>query len=1008
MFEKKTNTVFLIRPFRAAIVWLLMLLCSLPIAGQYRIDQWTADTGLPQNSVYAIKQTRDGYLWFATVDGLVRYDGVRFTIFNLSNSPGITSNRFISLLEDKNGDLWAGTEETGVTRLRGGQFRTFNRGDGLNTNYAYLLSDDSDGSPVVHGAEFSLTHFNGEKFVPYQPESDRGQGRPRKTGQYVNCQSNESASELRCLRRDGWFTVKNPDKRTYLDFIQTRAVEEEDGSLWVAFRQGGVRRFDAGGNVKIYQENLELPGKALILVPGAERTGLLSRDEQGAIWLTDLSTMNRELVTARPPESFIDLTYAYEDSEGSIWVGTIRGGLFRLRRQIINGYSKADGLLDNNVYPIYQDRQGTIWVGANGLYKYRDGRFETVRGTEEFQVQALAETRDGQLLFSLYGSKNSGLYQLDKEHLKLIYQPPQLTMSIYADQDGAVWIGGYYGLIRLKDGTATAFDEKDGLAARDVRIIIGDGAGGMWIGSYGGLNHYRDGQMQRWLPGEGLPMRTIRSLYLDADATLWIGSYDNGLARFKDGEFTHFTTQNGLFNDGAFQILEDDQNSFWLCSNRGIYRVRKDELNGFAAGRLSSITSIAYGKSDGMLSAECNGGRAPGGIRARDGRLWFPTQDGVAVVDPSQIKINPKPPPVVIEDIKIDNKPIPAETINSAKGDTRFVVQIEPRQQNFEIQYTALSFINSENLRFRYKLEGLDSDWIEAGTRRTAYFPHVAPGSYTFRVIAANADGVWNEDGARIKITILPPFYRTWWFYLLCVVSVFGIGFLIYRRRVSQLEREKKAQETLSRRLIESQENERKRLAGELHDSLSQNLVIIKNRAMMSLSERDNIDHAFEQMEEIAEAAVESLAEVREIAANLRPFQIDRLGLTKAIQSLIRKATSPNFQITAQIDNIDGLLVPEMQINLYRILQESLNNILKHSKATEATVMIEKTDKTINIEIRDNGRGFDPVSRDSENAEGGFGLTGMIERARILGSVLVIESTPGKGTAIRFQINWLS
>jgi signal transduction histidine kinase/ligand-binding sensor domain-containing protein len=1006
MFEKKTKTASRTRLIRAIIVWLVIALCSLTIAAQYRIDHWTADNGLPQNSVYAIQQTRDGYLWFATVDGLVRYDGVRFTVFNLSNSPGITSNRFISLLEDKNGDLWAGTEETGVTRLSSGRFRSFNRQDGLNTNYAYLISDDADGNPVVHGAEFSLTHFNGEKFVPYQPGSDPANGRPRKNGQYVNCQSDESAPELRCLRRNGWFTLKNPDNRAYLDFIQTRAVEEEDGSLWVAFRQGGVRRFDAGGNVKIYQEDLELPGKALILVPGAERTGLLSRDAQGAIWMTDLSTMKRELVTPRPPESFVDLTYAYEDPEGSIWVGTIRGGLFRLRRQIINGYSKADGLLDNNVYPIYEDRQGTIWVGANGLYKYRDGRFEVVKGTEEFQVQALAENPDGQLLFSLYGAQNSGLYQLENERLKLIYQPPQLTMTIYVDHDGAVWIGGYYGLIRLKDGTATAFEEKDGLAARDVRIIIGDGAGGIWIGSYGGLNHYRDGKMQRWLPGEGLPMRTIRALYLDADGALWIGSYDNGLARFKDGEFTHYSTRNGLFNDGAFQILEDDQRNFWLCSNRGIFRVRKDELNQSAAGKLNSITSIAYGKSDGMLSAECNGGRAPGGIRARDGRLWFPTQDGVAVVDPSQIKTNPKPPPVVIEDIRIDNKSIPAETLDSAKSDERFALQSAPLQQNFEIQYTALSFINSENLRFKYKLEGLDSDWIEAGTRRTAYFAHVAPGSYTFQVIAANADGVWNEEGALIKITVLPPFYRTWWFLTLSVMTLAGLAFFGYRRRVSQLEREKKAQETLSRRLIESQENERKRLAGELHDSLSQNLVIIKNRAMMSLSERDNVDHAFEQMEEIAEAAVESLTEVREIAANLRPFQIDRLGLTKAIQSLVRKASSPSLEIDSRIDDIDEVLLPEMQINLYRILQESLNNIIKHSNATQAAITIERTQNIVNIEVSDNGRGFDQISRKGENEAGGFGLTGMVERARILGTVLTIETSPGKGTVVRFQIKY--
>jgi signal transduction histidine kinase len=477
--------------------------------------------------------------------------------------------------------------------------------------------------------------------------------------------------------------------------------------------------------------------------------------------------------------------------------------------------------------------------------------------------------------------------------------------------------------------------------------------------------------------------------------------------------------KTGLPNDGAFQILEDDNRRFWISSNHGIYSVARDELNEVADGRRAGVTAVAYGKSDGMLNAECNGGRSPAGVRARDGRLWFPTQDGVALIDPEAVKANPKPPPVVIETIKIDNQlsespTAPAGALNAADSNVNensaaiadgSDLIINPHQQNFEISFTALSFINSENLRFKYRLEGLDDDWIDAGTRRLAYFSHVPPGNYTFRVIAANSDGVWNEQGATLKITVNPPFYRTWWFLSLSVLSLSGLAFFIYHRRVSRLEREKKDQESFSRRLIESQENERKRIAGELHDSLSQNLVIIKNRAMMSLSERDNVSNAFEQIEEIAEAASESLAEVREIAANLRPFQIDRLGLTKAVRALIRKTAAPNLKISSQIDDIDGILPPEMQINLYRILQESLNNIIKHSKATEAEVRFEKTGKIIKIKISDNGIGFNKIERFKENETGGFGLTGMSERARILGATLIVESSAGNGATVSFQIS---
>ena len=259
--------------------------------------------------------------------------------------------------------------------------------------------------------------------------------------------------------------------------------------------------------------------------------------------------------------------------------------------------------------------------------------------------------------------------------------------------------------------------------------------GGIWIGTYGGLSRFQDGKLTSWTENDGLPSRTIRALYEDADGALWIGSYDGGLARFKDGKFTAYNSKIGLYNDEAFQILEDDNRNFWISSNHGIYRVNKDELNEFADGKRRSITSVAYGKSDGMLNAECNGGRSPAGIKTRDGRLWFPTQDGVAMIDPSEIKINSQPPPVVIESVKIDNNDVGFENANLESDSEKSKIQnpkskihIEPSQQNFEIDYTALSFINSENLRFKYKLEGLDDDWIDAGTRRLAYFSHVPPG----------------------------------------------------------------------------------------------------------------------------------------------------------------------------------------------------------------------------------------------------------------------------------------
>ena len=443
-----------------------------------------------------------------------------------------------------------------------------------------------------------------------------------------------------------------------------------------------------------------------------------------------------------------------------------------------------------------------------------------------------------------------------------------------------MWLGAENGLMRYKDDILTKFTTENGLAGNDVKVIIDAHSGGLWIGTYGGLSRFQNGKLTSWTENDGLPSRTIRALYEDADEVLWIGTYDGGLARFKDGKFTHYNSGIGLYNDGAFQILEDEQRNFWISSNHGIYRVSRDELNEYADGKRTTINSTAYGKSDGMLNAECNGGRSPAGVKTRDGRLWFPTQDGVAMIEPQEIKINSQPPPVVIENVKIDNADFEFRSADSgASSDVKkSKIRIEPSQNNFEIKYTALSFINSENLRFKYKLEGLDDNWTDAGTRRLAYFSHIPPGDYTFRVIAANSDGIWNEQGATLKIVVLPPFYRTWWFMAMALFGFGGLAFLFFRRRETQIRLKHAEERAFSRRLIDSQEHERKRFAAEMHDGLGQSLVIIKNRAGLSLRQADKKEAMLDHLENISATASHAIQEAKEIAFNLRPHLLGSFG----------------------------------------------------------------------------------------------------------------------------------
>ncbi len=990
---------------------LLALLCPTHTAlAQYRFDQWTAETGLPQNSINAIHQARDGYLWLATSDGLVRFDGVRFTVFNKSNSPGIGSNRFNCLYEDRQGDLWAGTDNGGVTRLRRGVFTTYTTNHGLPYNLIRGVTGDEAGNLWVLSEDRLIQWQEASgRFLPAdpnQPSFSVGSDAYGSPGGFLNV---DKTSFYRFAR--GRLT-----RWTGLPSLNIHAVaEDRQGDIWVATRDAGLIRIKNGKVARVYGASDGLPSNLMWFISGAELK-IACADRDGNLHIIGLEPWAR-LAVLRPPPGllerldinypFHDITALYEDREGALWIGTPRKGLLRARKQIITAYSKRHGMVDNNVYPIYEDASGAVWIGTwyTGLSRFKDGVFTNYTkrdGLPSGLVTAIDEDRAGRLWVAADDAPgNSSLRVFDRGRFTVpgnIAAFDGQISAICQDRAGALWFGADYGLIRYEDGALSVWTMKDGLAGDEVKAIINGAAGDLWIGCYGGLSRFKDGKLSSWTERDGLASNSVRALYEDRDGVLWIGSYDGGLCRFKDGRFTRYTTKEGLFNDGVFQILEDARGNFWMSCNRGVYRVSKHELNEFAAGRLATITSIAYGRSDGMLNPECNGGRWPAGVKTRDGKLWFPTQDGVAVIDPEAIPLNTQPPLVVIESFLLDRAPVGRLNLDRP-------VRIAPGWENFEIEYTALSFINSERLRFKYKLEGLDRDWTDAGTRRAAYYSYVPPGQYVFRVIAANSDGVWNMEGQSLRVIVLPPFYRTWWFITVTAVGVGGLLWFSWRRRVAKFKREQAAQQAFSRQLIESQEVERKRIATELHDSLGQRLVVIKNLALMVLNSPLKNGESREQIEEISDEASHAIGEVKEISHNLRPYQLDRIGLTKAIEAVVRSAQSASeIVFNAEIDDIDGVFPKDMEINFYRVVQEGVNNILKHSQATEAGVTVRRDPDGLRLTIRDNGRGFTPGAAKTDSPRAGLGLIGVTERAQLLGGKPVIHSAPGQGTMIGVKI----
>jgi signal transduction histidine kinase/ligand-binding sensor domain-containing protein len=908
---------------------LLAILCPTSIAqAQYRFDQWTADNGLPQNSVRGIVQTRDGYLWMTTFDGLVRFDGVRFTIFNKSNSPGIAGNRFVYIFEDRFGDLWAAFETGGLVRRRQGRFMTYTRTEGLPIDDPLYLSGDGDGNLIIsYGARY-FRWWEGR----FQPADD----------------------------------------------YRPPAIQLPEG--WGA---------------KVFSNPALVAGKRT-------QSQAVSRDAAGGLWLTDLDSMQSCLLSPHPPEG-LDYNSVYADNEGNYWFMTSRSGLFRARKQTVTAYAKAQGLNVKEVYPLLEARDGSIWIGTlgDGLFRLKDGAFTNYLSGGN--VTSLYEDRAGQLWINgslrfAQGRIVSEAWGKSPPNTSLLY-----SLAMCEDRAGSYWVGTENGVARILDGAMTYFTTKDGLAGNDTKVIINDTAGGLWIGSYGGLTHYKNGKFTAWTEKDGLPGNTVRALKQDGDGSLWIGTYDSGLGRLKDGRFTRYSTKDGLFDNGVFQILEDDYGWFWMSCNRGIYRVRKQELNDFADGRVKTVTCLAYNKGDGMPSAECNGGRWPAGFKARDGKLWFPTMGGVAVIDPANIRTNTQPPPVVIEEMRINNQPVPLEAWQSAIHNPESAIQIRPGQENFEIQYTALSFINSQNMRFKYNLEGADHDWGEAGTRRTAYFSHVQPGDYTFRVIAANSDGVWNLTGASVRITVIPPFWWRWWFITTVLLVVAGAIAGAWKYRIAQLQRIQSAQQAFARQLIASQERERKRIAGELHDSLGQSLVIIRNWALLGAGQLEKDAPAREELDEINAVTSRAINEVRDIAYNLGPYHLERLGLANSIRDMVKSVEKiSSVAITTELDPIEGALSRETEMSLYRIAQEALNNVVKHSQAIEANVSLKRETSGVRLTVTDNGKGFNPqMSAPSDHfGLNGFGLNGIAERVRLLGGALTIRSAPGQGTTV--------
>jgi len=742
-----------------------------PFAG-YTHEVWQTKEGLPQNSVNTIIQSHEGYIWFGTQEGLVRFDGVRFVVFDKVNTKGLLANIILSLCETKDGALWIGTDGGGATKLQDGLFTPLTSKDGLADNVVRSIVEDREGV-LWFGTSNGLTKMKDGVCAPWSEKLGL-------TYSWINTMLVDRHGAL-WVGTNGGGLCRSSDKgsspamdqASLWGSVVTSMAEDRAGNLWVGAEKGSLTRV-SNGAVRTF---------SLRGVRGAIAAILEGRD--GTIWI---GTEDGILAQFAEADSLIyfergggAVVSMAEDSEGNLWVGKNAGGLHRITKGKFTTYSGTDGLANDFVHVLSAASDGSVWIGTTG-------------GLNKFSGNTIVAS-----------SWSDGT-------------PIEGIMALHSAHDGALWIGTSAGLAVSRNGKIRSLIASRGMAQRAVRGIDEDRAGNLWLATRQGLLFsphisrgepefvpYKDSagalneplwgvhvarhrnelwlstvasglirvsldksseKQTRYTTKDGLSTNVIRSMHEDDEGTMWFGTFAGGLMRFKGNRFISYKVADGLFDDNVFAILQDAYGNLWMSCNRGVFRVSRKSLNDFAEGSVKSISCVSYGTTDGMKTFECNGGSQPSGCISVDGRLWFATVKGVAVIDPAHTEPNTTPPPVVIEHVAADRREVP----------NRGEVRVEPGNGELEFTYTALSYVAPEKVTFKYRLEGFDKEWIIAVNRRMAYYTNIPPGTYTFRVIACNNDGLWNETGASFTFSLTPHFYQTSWFYVMSVLLVALVG----------------------------------------------------------------------------------------------------------------------------------------------------------------------------------------------------------------------------------------
>ena len=963
---------------------------------------WQSEDGLPNNTIFGLAQTPDGYLWLGTRTGLVRFDGIRFEEFSPTNFIAPPNRGIMTMRRSRSGDLWLAMDRGAVVRLSGRSTKAFI--ERLPSNIPGSLAEDADGALWIGyrgGAVYRL-----------------------KDDQVVSCTTQEGlpeGSDLCALAtdRDGriWFAKAGRVGVYENGAFRTRHEFEHLPARLAASRRGGVW-LCAGLRLR----KIEADGKALdfgAFEPGRANTiaNVLLEDREGAVWLgTSYNGLFRHDETGFQPveTTHQEIQSLTEDQEGNLWVGTFGGGLSRVRRRAVVLEGPDNGLPFPSVLSICQDSQGTLWAATqNGLVVRRINRqWSVLPGDDKLPIEATCVTADsagalwiGNVLHGVYCWRDGRF--LDSANDQALRR--QTIHSLLCSRNGDLWIGQETPprLLRLRAGQLRAFE-----VPRDCRIIRAmteDAAGNVWAGtSKGNLFRISGDQLAEVRPRAERTLASIRCLYATPDGAVWVGYAGWGVGRLnKDGRYAEVHREQGLYDDQISSIVADGKGWLWFSADKGLFKVRQHELEAVAEGGAARVRSIHYGRGEGLPSLEGNFGDSPNALRSADGRLWFPMRTALAVVDPERLGENSVAPRAVLERLSVDDRPVasygsvlpPApSTVDLKKPDAS--VRLPPSHHRLDVEFTALSFSAPENIQFRYRLEGFEDDWNEPTARRATY-SRLPAGDYVFRVVAAGTDGTWDADGATLALAVTPFLWQTWWFRL-SALGLFTLSLVALVRYVSfrRLQREL--------RLLEQQaalHKERARIAKDIHDDLGANLTEIALLGDLAQQDRAEPDKAGERVGKISATARQAIKSLDEIVWAVNPrndtlghlidyagqFALDYLRLADIRCRLDLPEQTPQRELST-----------ELRHNLFLVIKEALNNVVRHAHASEVWLRAAVTGEGLELSVEDNGCGFS-VAPDDALADG---LRNMRQRLEDLGGTCRIESQPGHGTRVLVHLPW--